>query len=42
MDIKILNVSEDDAQFLYVLMNDKNILDSLKEVPMLSISVWTT
>ena len=46
MDIKILNVSEDDAQFLYVLMNDKNILDSLKEVPTIiddwtdAISIW--
>ena len=46
MDIKVLNVCEDDAPFLYVLMNDKNILDTLKEVPTQigdwidTISVW--
>ena len=46
MGVKILNVSENDAQFLNVLMNDKNILDTLKEVPTKiddwidAISVW--
>ena len=39
MSIKILNVGEDDAQFLYVLMNDKIILDTLKEVPT-NINDW--
>ena len=33
MDIKLLYVCETDAPFLSVLMNDKAILDALKEVP---------
>lgn len=31
--IRILNVCEDDAEFLYRIMNDQNILDALDEIP---------
>lgn len=33
MNIRILNVCEDDAEFLHKIMNDKNILDVLGEIP---------
>ena len=33
MDIRMQNVREDDAEFLYKFMNDKNIIDALDEVP---------
>ena len=46
MDIQIVEVNKTDAPFLSVLMNDKAILDALKEVPtkpedwVEAISVW--
>ncbi len=46
MNIRTLNVCEDDAEFLHRIMNDKNILDALDEVPtqlndwMDAISAW--
>lgn len=33
MDIRMQNVREDDAEFLYRIMNDKNILGALDEIP---------
>ena len=33
MDIRLQKVREDDAEFLYRFMNDKNILDALDEIP---------
>ena len=33
MNIRMQNVREDDAEFLYRIMNDKNILDALDEIP---------
>ena len=39
MNVKIFEVSENDALFLCKLMNDKNILDSLNEVPT-QLSDW--
>ena len=33
MNIRMQKVREDDAEFLYKLMNDKNILDALDEMP---------
>lgn len=33
MNIRIVNVCEGDAEFLHRIMNDKNILDALDEVP---------
>lgn len=33
MDIKLQNVREEDAEFLYRFMNDKDILDALDEIP---------
>ena len=33
MNIRMQNVREDDAAFLYRFMNDKNILDALDEIP---------
>ena len=33
MNIRIQNVCEDDAEFLYRMMNDKSILNALDEVP---------
>ena len=46
MDIQIVEVNKTDAPFLSVLMNNKDILDALKEVPtepedwVEAISVW--
>lgn len=46
MDVKTVPVCAEDAQFLYRLMNDPNILDSLDEVPtnlqdwIEAISMW--
>ncbi len=39
MNIRILNVCEDDAAFLHRIMNDRNILDALDEVPT-QLSDW--
>lgn len=39
MNIRILNVCEDDATFLHRIMNDRNILDALDEVPT-QLSDW--
>ena len=33
MNIRIRNVYEDDAEFLHRIMNDKDVLDALDEVP---------
>ena len=33
MNIRILNVCENDAEFLHRIMNDKNMLDALGEIP---------
>ena len=33
MDIRLQNVREEDAEFLYRFMNDKDILDALDEIP---------
>ena len=33
MNIRMQNVREDDAEFLYRIMNDKKILDALDEIP---------
>ena len=33
MNIRILNICEDDAEFLHRIMNDKNMLDALEEIP---------
>lgn len=33
MDIRIVNVREENAQFLSVVMNEASVLDALKEVP---------
>ena len=33
MNVRIRNVCEDDAEFLHRIMNDKNVLDALDEVP---------
>ena len=40
MNIRVLEVCDSDAQFLCRLMNDKNILDALNEVPT-QFSDWT-
>lgn len=39
MNIRILKVCEDDAEFLHRLMNEKNILDALDEIPT-QLSDW--
>lgn len=39
MNIRILNVCEDDAVFLHRIMNDKNILNALDEIPT-QLSDW--
>ena len=39
MNVKIFEVSENDTAFICKLMNDKNILDALKEVPT-QLSDW--
>lgn len=33
MNIRTLNVREDDAEFLHRIMNEKNMLDALDEIP---------
>lgn len=33
MNIRILNICEDDAEFLNKIMNDKDMLDALDEIP---------
>ncbi len=33
MNIRMQNVREEDAEFLYRIMNDKNILEALDEIP---------
>lgn len=40
MNIRMLNVCEDDAAFLHRIMNDKNMLDALDEIPT-QLSDWT-
>ena len=39
MNIRILNVCENDAAFLHKIMNDKNMLDALDEIPT-QLSDW--
>ena len=33
MNIRTINVCENDAEFLHRIMNEKNILDALDEIP---------